>query len=154
MAPRAVGLEISGGRLQNWRKGGAVFLQDVAAIRFMRVEAAQIDGMKAIARGLYIELDELSGFEALVAFHLDIGVVHKEIVTTGVRADEAVSFSIVEPLDASGGHDVFPHLPWRQRLFLLCLGALCFYCATDQAAGISTPGPMAVKRSGGRSAPI
>lgn len=65
--------------------------------------------METIARRLDIKLDLLPGLEGLVAVHIDIGVVHKEIFAARVGPDETIPFGIIEPLDAPGWHI---HILW------------------------------------------
>src|SRR2546425_4704001 len=54
----------------------------------------------------YLELDALALVELPVALHLDLGLVHKEVLATVIGLDETESFGGVEPLDRPYCHRV------------------------------------------------
>src|SRR5690606_975602 len=60
--------------------------------------------MVALGCLLYLEFHWLASFQALVAIHLDVGIVNKEVITADIRAHEAVALGVVEPLHLSSRH--------------------------------------------------
>jgi hypothetical protein len=52
----------------------------------------------------YLELDALTLVELPVALHLDLGLVHEEVLATIVGLDESESLGGVEPLDRTYCH--------------------------------------------------
>ena len=60
---------------------------------------ADVDRVQAFGALDDVEYDSLPGFQGFITFHLDGGVVGKQVFCLAVLIDETVTLGIVEPFD-------------------------------------------------------
>src|SRR3954453_2660534 len=72
------------------------------------LERGDVEGLRALVAGLRVEAHAGALGQGLEALRVDARVVDEEVLARVVRRDEAEALVVVEPLDGSGGHSLFP----------------------------------------------
>src|SRR5215208_77439 len=76
--------------------------------RVVLLERLDVVGLQALGAALHFELHLLTFLQRLEAGHLDRGVMREQIFAALARGNEAEAFGVVEPLDGTGCHLLFP----------------------------------------------
>src|SRR5215208_4517269 len=76
--------------------------------RVVLLERLDVVGLQALGAALHFELHLLPFLQRLEAGHLDRGVMREQVLAALARGDEAEALGIVEPLDGTGCHLLFP----------------------------------------------